>query len=121
MAEYVRKAGEGDVTAWHKFSKLSEDTILDGENSVTYSIACAELARRDPAIFLRRHINGDKYAIVLAERAFGWLGHEGRSAINWHHFTRLRLAADPIERKVIQDFIDGLNKSQGEQAAPRNR
>jgi len=82
---------------------------FDGEVSEIYSIACGEVARRDPTLFLRRYLLGDSKALPVGKRAYGWIGREGRHTMDWLHESRLQLAGSPQERRMIEDYISALH------------
>ena len=98
----------GDMKAWDSFTAY-ETAHLSGEHAETYETACGELARRDPTIFLRRHLMGDRRAIPTGKRAYGWIGTEGRHTMNWLHESRLELANDQEERRKIKEYIAALH------------
>ena len=92
-----------DFNAWKAFASLGSG--LDGEHSQTYSIACAELARRDPTFYLRRYLIGDHSAILCAKKAYSWSGTRGRSVLDAVYAERLYIATNPQENKAIKTFI----------------
>ena len=92
------------MKAWKQFAAY-ELAGLDGEHSETYSMACGDLARRDPTIFLRRHLCGDRTAAAVGKRAYGWIGTGGRHTMNWLHESRLALATTETERQRIKSYI----------------
>ena len=108
LANLIDRIEGGDMRAWQRFSAY-EVAGLDGEHSETYSMACGELARRDPTIFLRRYLHGDARAVAVGKRAYGWVGTEGRHVMNWLHDSRLALATTEAERKKIERYIAELN------------
>ncbi len=108
LAILLKRIEGGDMKAWSEFAAY-DDGGLDGEHSETYSMACGELARRDPTIFLRRHLLGDTRALRVGKRAYGWIGTEGRHTMNWLHQSRLQLASGPEERRLIEDYISALH------------
>jgi hypothetical protein len=104
LADLIDRIERGDMKAWQRFAAY-ELAGLDGEHSETYSMACGELARRDPTIFLRRHLCGDQTAAAVGKRAYGWIGTGGRHAMNWLHESRLALATTEAERQRIKSYI----------------
>jgi hypothetical protein len=96
---------KGDIKAWVVFAAFLDDPSIDGERSLTYSRACAELVRRDPTFLLRRHLLGDPAAVRVAKRAYGYIGMNGRHALNWIHASRLQLARTEQERQRIEEYI----------------
>ncbi len=107
LADLLKRIEGGDMKAWSEFAAYV-DGGLDGEHSETYSMACGELARRDPTIFLRRHLLGDPHALRVGKLAYGWIGMEGRHTMNWLHESRLQLASDLRERRLIENYISAL-------------
>jgi hypothetical protein len=107
LADLIDRIEEGDMEAWQQFAAY-ELAGLDGEHSETYSMACAELARRDPTIFLRRHLHGDRTAVAVGKRAYGWIGTGGRHTMNWLLKSRLALATTEAERESIERYIAAL-------------
>jgi hypothetical protein len=108
LADLIDRIEGGDIEAWQRFAAY-ELAGLDGEHSETYSMACGELARRDPTIFLRRHLRGDRTAVLVGKRAYGWIGTGGRHIMNWLHKSRLALAATETERESIKIYISALH------------
>ena len=108
LTDLIDHIESGDKVAWQTFSSYTS-AGLDGEYSETYSMACSELARRDPTIFLRKHLYGDERAIAVGKRAYGWIGTKGRHVMNWLHDSRLALATTEEERKKIQRYIAELH------------
>ena len=108
LADLLKRIEAGDMKAWFEFAAYV-DAGLSGEYSETYSMACGELARRDPTIFLRRHLMGDQKAIRVGKRAYGWIGMEGRHTMNWLNASRLQLAVTPQERQLIEEYIGELH------------
>lgn len=51
---------------------------------------------------------GDKQAIAVGRRAYGWIGTQGRHIMNWLHTSRLQLAKDKSERRKIEEYIEAL-------------
>jgi hypothetical protein len=96
------------MKAWDSFTAY-QNGRLDGEYAETYDTACGELARRDPTLFLRRHLMGDRRAIPTGKLAYGWIGTEGRHTMNWLHESRLHLANDREERRKIKEYIAALS------------
>ena len=107
LADLLDEIERGNMNAWDAF-KAYETAGLDGESSEAFSTACGELARRDPTIFLRRHLMGDAMGSPVGKRAYGWIGTGGRHAMNWLHDSRLQLATDPEERRKIEEYISAL-------------
>jgi hypothetical protein len=107
LADLIDRIEGGDMEAWQRFAAY-ELAGLDGEHSETYSMACGELARRDPTIFLRRHLRGDRTAAAVGKRAYGWIGTGGRHTMNWLHESRLALATTEAERQSIKRYIAAL-------------
>ena len=104
LADLIVRIEGGDMEAWQRFAAY-ELAGLAGEHSETYSMACGELARRDPTIFLRRHLCGDRTAAAVGKRAYGWIGTGGRHTMNWLHESRLALATTEAERQLIKSYI----------------
>ena len=96
------------MKAWDSFAAY-DTRDLDGEHAFIYETACGELARRDPTIFLRRHLMSDARAIPIGKRAYGWIGQEGRHTMNWLNESRLQLAIDRKERQNINEYISALH------------
>ena len=96
------------MKAWSEFASYTDGGLLDGESSSTYSIACGALATRDPTIFLRRYLHGDPRALKVGKRAYDSIGTEGRHTMDWLHQSRLQLASDPRERRLIEKYISAL-------------
>jgi hypothetical protein len=96
------------MKAWDSFTAYQE-SHLDGEYAETYDTACGELARRDPTIFLRRHLMGDRRAIDTGKRAYGWIGTAGRHTMNWLNDSRLQLSDNREERRKIKEYIAALH------------
>ena len=96
------------MKAWSMFAAYA-DAGLSGEHAETYATVCAELARRDPTIFLRRHLLGDPRALKVGKLAYGWIGPKGRHTLDWLHKSRLQLASDPRERRLIEEYISALH------------
>lgn len=107
LADLIDLIEKGDLDAWQQFAGYVQ-TGLDGERSETYSMACAELARRDPTLFLRHHLDGDAKAVAVGKRAFGGVGSQGRHVMNWLHESRLALAETKTERHKIESYIASL-------------
>jgi len=107
LATLLQRIERGDMCAWTEFA-AHVNSGLDSERSETYSMACGELARRDPTIFLRRHLMGDPLASAVGTRAYGWVGVGGRNLMNWLHRSRLQLAADQRERQLICDYVEAV-------------
>ncbi len=108
LAALLSRIEKGDMKAWHHFASYL-DGAPDGEYSETYSMACGELARRDPTIFLRRHLLGDLRALRVGGRAYGAIGPEGRRTMEWLNEARLQLATDTHERRLIREYISALH------------
>ena len=102
---------EADVAAmersvpdgWRDFSRLSDR--VDGEYGTTFAVACAYAARRDPTLFLRRHLAGDQRAVRCGREAYGWSGAAYRRVLDTVYRYRLLEAKSPRERQRIQQFI----------------
>ena len=107
---------EANVTAierstparWIAFSRLARH--LDGEKGETFAVACAYLVRRDPTIFLRRHLAGDRYGILCGLRAYGWSGKEYQRVLDEVYRYRLLEAKSAVERQKIEQFIAETTK-----------
>lgn len=100
----------GDRSAWERFVSYVNSEGLDGEYSETYSVACADLARRDPTIYLRHFMNGEERALVCGKRAYGSIGFRGRSLLDDVYASRLYLAKEPAERRKILAFTSTTTK-----------
>lgn len=107
LADLIVQIEAGDMKAWQRFAAY-ELAGLDGEHSVTYSMACGEIARRDPTLFLRRHLCGDRTAAAVGKRAYGWIGKGGRQTMNWLHASRLALATTESERQRVESYVATL-------------
>ena len=88
---------------WRDFSRLSHR--VDGEYGATFAVACAYAARRDPTLFLRRHLADDPAALRCGRNAYGWSGDAYRRVLDAVYRYRLLEAKSPHERKKIQQFI----------------
>ena len=108
LEDLLCRIERGDMKAWDLFTAYPT-AHLSGEHAETYDTACGELARRDPTIFLRRHLMGDRRAIPTGKRAYGWIGTEGRHTMNWLHESRLQLANDREERRKIEEYVAALH------------
>ncbi|WP_377165305.1 hypothetical protein [Prosthecobacter fluviatilis] len=89
---------------------------LDGEHAETFAVACAYLLRRDPTIFLRRHLTGDPDALFCGWAAYGHAGHY-RSIVDAVYKQRLHEASSEAECESIRQFIMASHKSH---QAPEN-
>ena len=78
---------------------------VDGEYAETFAVACANLVRRDPTVFLRRHLAGDADALLCGWAAFGW-DPDYRPVLDAVYRFRLLEARSATERQRIQEFID---------------
>jgi hypothetical protein len=107
LVDLIERIESGDMVAWQRFT-AHEVAGLSGEHALTYSMACGELARRDPTIFLRRHLQGDQRAMAVGKRAYGWIGPGGRHTMNWLHESRLALSTTAAERQSIESYIAAL-------------
>lgn len=102
----IQRIERGDMQAWDAF--IDEGKGVDGVYGETYAMACGELATRDPTIFLRRHLMGDKRALELGKTAYGWAGTGGRHVMNWLNVARLHLATDREEKRRIKEYMRAL-------------
>lgn len=101
---------EADITAietsepagWRDLA--SHAHRLDGEYAETFAVACAHLLRRDPTVFLRRHLAGDSNAMFCGWAAYGRAGNYC-SIVDALYEQRLREARSEAERESIKQFI----------------
>ena len=93
----------GVPEGWRDFSRLSNR--VDGEYGATFAVACAYAARRDPTLFLRRHLAGDQSAVRCGRKAYGWSDAAYRRVLDAVYRYRLLEAKSPHERRKIQQFI----------------
>lgn len=91
-----------DPAAWHQF-RIGNDT-RGAHTSETFSAGCAYLVRRDPTFFLRRHMEGDRYALPCGRRAYQWSG-DYRQVLDSVYKFRLLEAKSPSEKERIEQFI----------------
>jgi hypothetical protein len=77
---------------------------VDGEYAETFATACSYLARRDPTLFLRRHLAGDPDALFCAWIAYNW-NSDYRPVFDSIYSIRLLEARSSGERKKIERFI----------------
>ena len=112
LAALVKGIEAGQKESWTEFKAYIEWPDLDGEKSLTYSITCSEVSRRDPTFFLRMYLSGDEAAIECGRRAFGYSGQEGQEIILKIYERRLYIADDQAEREVIRRFISKTTKNE---------
>ena len=101
---------EADITAiegnepagWKDLASYAHK--LDGEHAETFAVACADLLRRDPTIFLRRHLAGDPNARFCGWAAYGHVGNY-RSIVDAVYSRRLHEARSEAEYRSIKQFI----------------
>lgn len=98
-----------DERAWAAFAAIHE-TFLDGERAFMFSIACGELARRDPAFFLRKHLTGDPQAVPIGRVAYRWIVADGQRMLDLYHASRMRLSGSQDERAKIEAFVVGITQ-----------
>jgi hypothetical protein len=93
---------------WPKF-RIGADT-RSAHGGETFSVACAYLIRRDPTLFLRRHLTGDRYGILCGRRAYGWSSQDYRLVLDAVYRYRLVEAKTKTERQKIEEFIAETTK-----------
>ena len=79
---------------------------MDGERSLIYTIACAELLRRDPTFLLRRYLLGDLSALACGRRGYDRSGVEGRAILNKVYGQRLAIEDSTAVHIQISEFIN---------------
>lgn len=89
--------------AWHDLAGHDFPPI-DAEHGETFGAVCAYLVRRDPVIFLRRHLAGDPQALLQGRAAYE-RSDEYRSVLDAVYRFRLWGARSVGERALIRDFI----------------
>ena len=87
---------------WHDLAGCAYH--VDGEYGEVFSSACAYLLRRDPTLFLRRHLAGDPDAVFCAWAGYGWSG-DYRPVLDTVYHYRLLDARTSHERREIREFI----------------
>lgn len=112
LAALVTKIEGGNSDAWMRFKEELESPNLDGERSQTFSVACAEISRRDPTFFLRMYLLGDKVALKCAQRAYGYTDAEGRAIMDQILSRRLYIAEAESEKAAIKRFIRESTKKE---------
>ena len=106
LKRLLDKIEAGDMTAWQEFAGYENSEGMDGERSLIYSVACAELLRRDPTFLLRRYLLGDAKTLACAHRGYGWSGIEGREILNKVYGQRLAIEESKAVRNQISEFIN---------------
>lgn len=95
---------------WSDF-RIGADT-RGAHTGETFSAACAYLIRRDPTVFLRRHLAGDRYGILCGRRGYGWSGKSYQRVLDAVYRYRLLEAKSPAERQKIEQFVSETTKSE---------
>ena len=103
LDQLLKRIEKGDQAAWREFAGFANQ--VDGESGQTYAVACAELLRRDPTFYLRRHLAGDPNAVLCGRRAYRWAGTRGRSLLDDIYAGRIYIETEESTRRKIEEFV----------------
>jgi len=105
LAILISKIERGDLASWQEFASYAYRLDGGGEYAETYGVACAELARHDPTLFLRSYLAGDDDALFCGWSAHHWSSQVARRRMAAICAQRLATASDAGERRKIKDFV----------------